>query len=115
MPIPVHNVTPIPEISSHSMQRALCCALVVLVCVTTSSPVPGSIDEDSAKMAIVPFPEAVASDPVSAELVNGALAQDVSEELQKGPRVNGGFALNILPRNSGEKLVANADCAGSCA
>jgi len=89
-------------------------ALVMLLAMAAAVAVP-VLDNYAADVDMSTLPSRVASAPdaTSDELVDAGCADDVpSDALVKGPKVNGGFALNILPINVGDKRVANPDCAG---
>jgi hypothetical protein len=85
-------------------------AFAIAVCCVASSPI-AEFDDGSKEMGSIAY-----SDNSDVEVVSGLvgnIAQDIEPSLvHKGPKVNGGFALNINPLNVGEKRVANADCAG---
>eukprot|EP00299_Pterocystis_sp_00344_P002725 c1306_g1_i1.p1 GENE.c1306_g1_i1~~c1306_g1_i1.p1 ORF type:complete len:426 (+),score=86.72 c1306_g1_i1:44-1321(+) len=85
-------------------------AFAIAVCCVAAAPL-AEIDDGSLEMAA---PVHVDNTPV--QVVSGLvgdIAEDIEPtEIRKGPKVNGGFAINVNPLNAGEKRVANADCAG---
>jgi hypothetical protein len=91
------------------------CALALQAVLCT--PIVQEFEEsDNLVMGIPPHNEDITDPIVPQELVNGAFAENVEDEnLIKGPKVNGGFAINIIPHEDpdAQKRLSNADCAGS--
>jgi len=71
------------------------------------------VDDRSNDMGILPTLPSVSKEVVSDDLVDAGVADDVTDDLLlRGPKVNGGYALNTLPTETGDNRVTNPDCAG---
>lgn len=88
--------------------RVLFCVL----CVGAVVGMPIAEPADNYEMGMVGTELIVDDEMVPNELINGDFAEDATEgDLQKGPKVNGGYAVNTAPVQT-ELKVANGDCAG---
>jgi len=72
------------------------------------------IDDGSLTMSILRSSPSQSMEFISDDLVDGDMvhSEDLEPLLVKGPKVNGGFAPNTLPLDTGDDRVTNPDCAG---